>query len=561
MGCPIILFTLMRNIFLYLLILFSVSLYAQIPNHLISPVDIPITLSASFGELRPNHFHSGIDIKTQQQIGLPMYSIDDGYVWRISISKGGYGNCLYLKHKDVISVYAHLDRFTPEITEWIRNYQYKNKTFEIDAYLGVNEIPVKQGQQVAWGGNSGSSGGPHLHFEVRDTTGVYVYDSQPLYNVYDNVYPRFKNIAINPVSGEGVVDNSYAYKIYGVKRTGTGKYTANSINAWGRVGLEVKAFDYMTGQNNFYGIKSLKMLVDDKLTFSYVMDKFSLDDSRYINSFINYGQWQKTRDTFMRCYILPNNPLPFYTSCNKGYLDINEERDYKVRVLISDVVGNTSELNFVIKGVKKEIPLMLNDSGTYVRYDFPALIQGEDYGMFIPKGSFYDNLYFDHKVSYDTTLNANVYKLHYLTEPLQNTAKLFIKLPKDSVPASKHYIALRNRKGDWNYVNTTLYNDSVLQAKTKSLGDFTVKVDTIAPEIRPQSRTSSRIILKIIDKQSGVNRYEGYINGEWVLFEEDFFGRVSYKLDKKRLKTKRPYNLEFRVYDNCGNMSEYKLRW
>lgn len=551
----------MRNIFLYLLILFSVSVYAQIPNHLISPVDIPITLSASFGELRPNHFHSGIDIKTQQQIGLPMYSIDDGYVWRISISKGGYGNCLYLKHKDVISVYAHLDRFTPEITEWIRDYQYKNKTFEIDAYLGVNEIPVKQGQQVAWGGNSGSSGGPHLHFEVRDTTGVYVYDSQPLYNVYDNVYPRFKNIAINPVAGLGMVDNSTALKIFGVKRVGTGKYVANPINAWGRVGLEVKAFDYMTGQNNFYGIKSLKMLVDDKLTFSYVMDKFSLDDSRYINSFINYGQWQKTRDTFMRCYILPNNPLPFYTSYNKGYLDINEERDYKVRVLISDVVGNTSELNFVIKGVKKEIPLMLNDSGTYVRYDFPALIQGDDYGMFIPKGSFYDNLYFDHKVSFDSTLNANVYKLHYLTEPLQNTVKLFVKLPKDSVPASKHYIALRNRRGDWNYVNTTLYNDSVLQAKTKSLGDFTVKVDTIAPEIRPQSRTSSRIILKIIDKQSGVNRYEGYINGEWVLFEEDFHSRVSYQLDKKRLKTKRPYHLEFRVYDNCGNMSEYKLRW
>lgn len=551
----------MRNIFLYLLILFSVSVYAQIPNHLISPVDIPITLSASFGELRPNHFHSGIDIKTQQQIGLPMYSIDDGYVWRISISKGGYGNCLYLKHKDVISVYAHLDRFTPEITEWIRDYQYKNKTFEIDAYLGVNEIPVKQGQQVAWGGNSGSSGGPHLHFEVRDTTGVYVYDSQPLYNVYDNVYPRFKNIAINPVAGLGMVDNSSALKIFGVKRVGTGKYVANPINAWGRVGLEVKAFDYMTGQNNFYGIKSLKMLVDDKLTFSYVMDKFSLDDSRYINSFINYGQWQKTRDTFMRCYILPNNPLPFYTSYNKGYLDINEERDYKVRVLISDVVGNTSELNFVIKGVKKEIPLMLNDSGTYVRYDFPALIQGDDYGMFIPKGSFYDNLYFDHKVSFDSTLNANVYKLHYLTEPLQNTAKLFVKLPKDSVPASKHYIALRNRRGDWNYVNTTLYNDSVLQAKTKSLGDFTVMVDTIAPEIRPQSRTSSRIILKIIDKQSGVNRYEGYINGEWVLFEEDFHSRVSYQLDKKRLKTKRPYHLEFRVYDNCGNMSEYKLRW
>lgn len=551
----------MKNIFLTLLILFSASVFAQVPNHLISPVDIPVTLSASFGELRPNHFHSGIDIKTQQQIGLPMYSIDDGYVWRISISKGGYGNCLYLKHKDVISVYAHLDRFSPEITEWIRDYQYKNKTFEIDAYPEPNEIPVKQGQQVVWGGNSGSSGGPHLHFEIRDTTGVYVYDSQPLYNVYDNVYPRFKNIAINPVSGLGLVDNSATHKIYGVKRTGTGKYIANTVKAWGKIGLEVKAFDYMTGQNNFYGIKSLQLLVDDKLTFSYVMDKFSLEESRYINSFINYAQWQKTKDTFMRCYLLPNNPLPFFTSYNKGYLDINEERDYKVRVIISDVVGNTSELNFTIKGVQKEIPLVLKDSGTYVKYDLPALIQGEDYGMYIPRGSLYDNVFFDHKVSFDSTLNANVYQMHYLTEPLQNAAKLFIKLPKDSIPANKHYIARKDRKGGWNYVSTKLYNDSILQGTTTSLGDFTVKVDTIAPEIRPQSRTSSRILLKILDKQSGVNRYEGYINGEWVLFEEDFHSRVSYKIDKKRLKTKRPYHLEFRVYDNCGNMSEYKLRW
>jgi murein DD-endopeptidase MepM/ murein hydrolase activator NlpD len=551
----------MRNIFLTLLILFSASVFAQVPNHLISPVDIPVTLSASFGELRPNHFHSGIDIKTQQQIGLPMYSIDDGYVWRISISKGGYGNCLYLKHKDVISVYAHLDRFSPEITEWIRDYQYKNKTFEIDAYPEQNEIPVKQGQQVAWGGNSGSSGGPHLHFEIRDTTGEYVYDAQPLYNVYDNVYPRYKNIAINPVSGEGVVDNSYTYKIYGVKRTGTGQYVANTVKAWGKIGLEVKAFDYMTGQNNFYGLKSLKLYVEDKLTFSFVMDKFSLEDTRYINSFINYGQWQKTRDTFMRCYLLPNNPLPFYTSYNRGYLEINEEKDYKVRVLISDVVGNTSELNFTIKGVKKDIPPLLTDSGTYVDYRLPALIQGEGYGMFIPRGSLYDNVYFDHKVKYDSVLKANIYQMHYQTEPLQNYASLFIKLPKDSVPASKHYVARKGRRGEWNYVNTTVYNDSILRVKTNSLGDFTVKVDTIAPEIRPQSRTSSRIMLKLVDKQSGINRYEGYINGEWVLFEEDFYGRVSYKLDKKRLKTKRPYHLEFRAYDNCGNMSEYKLRW
>ncbi len=551
----------MKNIFLSILILFSTSVFSQVPNHLISPVDIPISLSASFGELRPNHFHSGIDIKTEQRIGLPMYSIDDGYVWRISISKGGYGNCLYIRHKDVISVYAHLDRFTPEITEWIKDYQYKNKTFEIDAYLQPNEISFKQGDLVAWGGNSGSSGGPHLHFEIRDTTGVYVYDAQPLYNVYDNVYPRFKNIAISPVSGSGVVDNSFAHKIFGVKRVGTGQYVANKIEAWGKLGIEVKAFDYMTGQNNFYGIKSLKLLVDEKLTFSYVMDKFSLLESKYINSFINYGQWQKTKDTFMRCYLLENNPLPFYSSYNKGYLEVNEEKDYKVRILISDVVGNTSELNFTIQGVKKEIPQVLHDSGTYIDYRFTSIVEGEGYGMVIPRSSFYDNLYFDHKVSFDSTLNANVYQLHYLTEPIHNPAKLFIKLPDDSVSADKHYIARRDRKGGWNYVNTKLYNDSILQAKTGHLGDFTVMVDTIAPEIRPQSRTSSRIMLKLVDKESGVKKYEGYINGEWVLFEEDFYGRVSYKLDKKRLKTKRPYHLEFRVYDNCGNMSEYKIKW
>ena len=551
----------MKKIFLVLFILINISVEAQVPNHLISPVDIPISLSASFGELRPNHFHSGIDIKTQQQIGLPMYSIDDGYVWRISVSKGGYGNCLYLRHKDVISVYAHLDRFTPEITEWIREYQYKNKTFEIDTYLKPNEISVKQGDLVAWGGNSGSSGGPHLHFEIRDTTGVYVYDAQPLYNVYDNVYPRFKNIMISPVSAEGVVDGKYSSARYNVKRVGIGQYEAQNMTAWGRLGLEVKAFDYMTGQNNYYGIKSLKVLVDEKLVFSYTIDKFSLEDTKYINSFINYAQWQKTSEVFMRCYLLPNNILPFYYTKDRGYLTINEERDYNIKVFISDVVGNTSELKFKIKGVKQDIPLMLKDSGTYVDYSFPAFIEGEDYGMVIPRGSFYDNVYFDHRAYYDSTLNSKVYQMHYLTEPIHNNASLFIKLPKDSVDATKHYVARKDRKGRWNYVSTKLYNDSILRVSTSALGDFTVKVDTIPPVIKSQSRTSSRIILRISDKESGVNRYEGYINGKWVLFEQDNYGRVYYKLDKKRLKVKRPYHLEFKLYDNCGNMSVYETKW
>lgn len=551
----------MRNIFLFFLYLFSVSLLAQVPTHLGSPVDIPIALSASFGELRPNHFHAGIDIKTQQQIGLPMYSVDDGYVWRISISKGGYGNCLYLKHKDVISVYAHLDRFAPEITEWIRDYQYKNKTFEMDAYLDKNELPVIKGQQIAWGGNSGASGGPHLHFEYRDTTGVYVYDAQPLYNIYDNVYPRFKNIAVTPVSGKGVVDGKYSFAKYGVKRIGTGKYTANNIKAWGKLGLEVKAFDYMTGQNNFYGVKTLKLLVDEKLVFHYTVDKFSLEDTRYINSFINYAQWQKTREVFMRCYLLPNNILPLYYTKDRGYINIDEERDYKIKVIISDVVGNTSELNFKIKGEKQEIPFMLRDSGKYLDYRYTNIIEGKDYAMYIPSKSLYDNVFFDHKVRYDSVMKSNIYQMHYQTEPLQNKANLFIKLPNDSIPAKKHYVARRDRNKRWNYVTTRLYNDSILYAKPNMLGDFTIMVDTVPPVIRPQSRTSSKIILRISDKHSGINRYEGYINGEWVLFEADYYGRVYYQLDRKRLKTKRPYNLQFKVYDNCGNMSEYNIKW
>jgi hypothetical protein len=200
----------------------------------------------------------------------------------------------------------------------------------------------------------------------------------------------------------------------------------------------------------------------------------------------------------MRCYLLPNNQLPFFTSYNRGYIDINEEKDYKVRILIADVVGNTSELNFTIKGVKKDIPLMLKDSGTYVDYRLPAIIQGDGYGMVLPRGSLYDNVYFDHKVYFDSTLSANVYQMHYQTEPLHKNANLFIQIPKDSVPTEKHYVARKGRRGDWNYVNTKVYNDSILRVKTNALGDFTVKVDTIAPEIRPQSRTKSRIMLKIV---------------------------------------------------------------
>ncbi len=524
------------------------------------PMDLPIELAANCGELRPNHFHSGLDMKTNQQIGQPVYTVYDGYLARINVSPVGYGNCLYVNHPEIglTSVYAHLDSFEPAIDSILKAKQYELGEFAVDFNLDSLQVPLKKGERIATSGNSGSSGGPHLHFEIRDMVTEEVHDPQLYYHIEDNTRPRFHKIYIVPMPGEGVVAGSAEKKGYTVE-----SLKSAPVKAYGRIGIDVRANDYMSGNANIYGVHSLKVEVDGVTTFHYELEKFSFDSTRYINSFIDYALWYTKREMTMKTY-LPDNPCLQYIKEQKGsgYIIIDENRDYKVKLTIDDFRGNTNTLNFTIKGDSTVIPVIsAYNGGEYFNWNIPNELKKEHVYFYVPRGSLYNSIYFKYAEISDSTGYSNIHQMHYATEPLQKFCTLVIDLTNDTLKnKSAYYLAQKDRNGNWSYMGGT-YIDGAMEVRTRTLGDYKVLADTTAPAVTFLGKVGDVIKFRISDSQSGIGGWSAKIDGKPAIFAYDAKSKlIYYKFDPKRVEQGKSHNIELSVSDKCGNTTVRKAK-
>lgn len=276
----------MKKILIFLSLIYAFSTVAQ--NTYRSPLDIPLILSANFGELRPNHFHSGIDLKTERVVNKPVYAMEDGYVSRISVSASGYGLALYIDYPSTgqTSVYGHLNKFAPKISKYIKDKQYERESFHIDIALGKEEIPVKKGELVAYSGNTGSSGGPHVHFEIRNTANQTAIDPLEYYKdaITDTQAPQIKGIAIYPINEKGAVDFSRHPYHRNISMLKNGAYATlkDTAEVWGKIGFGVYANDRMNGTSNIYGVKKVRLFCDDKEIFSSNLSHVDFKQTRMI---------------------------------------------------------------------------------------------------------------------------------------------------------------------------------------------------------------------------------------------------------------------------------------
>ena len=228
-------------------------------NPFVSPFDFPLLLSGNFGELRANHFHGGVDFKTQGVVGKPIRCIADGYISRVTVTPGGYGQAVYITHDNgYTSVHGHLHKFMTEVEQVVEAYQYEHETFAVDLTFGPDRFPLKQGEVFALAGNEGYSFGPHLHMELRKTdTGEYI-DPLQFYTdiIKDKTAPRATHIMLYPQAGKGVVAGSSKKKALSLAALQT------PVMAWGKIAVGIKAYDYMDGTSNNYGVRSVTLLVD-----------------------------------------------------------------------------------------------------------------------------------------------------------------------------------------------------------------------------------------------------------------------------------------------------------
>lgn len=550
--------------FLFLLIsVTSTTIFAQ--HNYRSPLEIPLLLSANFGELRVNHFHTGLDLKTQGVINKNVYSIEDGYVSRIGINAGGYGLVLYVDHPNgQTSVYAHLNGFAPSIARFVKSEQYKQERYTIDiANIDPRALPVRKGDLIARSGNSGSSGGPHVHFEIRDTKSELTLDPLPYYKgeIEDKLAPEIRGIAVYPMEGKGIVNGSASpYR----RATQSQKFFDGTIEAWGQIGVGICAVDRMSGVNNVFGVAKVRLFCDGEKIFSSEISSVDFGTTRMINSLTDFDYWKKDKKVYMKSFIEPGNNLHIYDKTKNGCIDIDEERTYNLRYELEDLYGNQTDIRFAIQGKKGDIPQSKSCS-LVMQWDTHNRYIGNHFSLTIPPGYLYKDINFLLSSREDSRYYSQVYKVHSCYEPLNDYVEMSFRILGDTAlfTPDKYGVVSIDQKGKESWVGG-VYKDGYITTKIRELGNsYAASIDTIAPAITPVNSEnwlrSKRVTIRLTDNMSGIKNFRGTINDKYVLFKHDIkSSNYTYDFDDERLEKGQMQHLRFTATDSAGNSAEYE---
>lgn len=517
------------------------------------PFDFPLTLSGNFGELRSNHFHGGVDFKTQGVVGKSIHCIADGYVSRVLVTPGGYGQAIYITHPNgYTSVYGHVMKFAPAVAKVVEEYQYEHETFTVDLRFEPDQLPFKAGEIIALSGNEGYSFGPHLHLEIRRTETDELIDPLQFYTdkVKDTTPPRASMVMLYPQRGKGVVEGSQRKKAIPVASLN------QPVTAWGEIAAGIKAYDYMDGTHNNYGVRSVVLYVDTAEVFRSTVDGVVADEQRMINAWTDYEEHVKKDSWVMRSQILPGNRLRMLKADEKGgVVTIDEERDYHFRYVLTDLYGNKSTYRFTVRGCRQPIAEYRPQTRHYLAWNKGNVVQEPGMELVIPRGMLYEDVALNTRIIKDTAAISYEYQLHDAPVPLHGGCTLMIGLRHLPVEdTSKYYVVRKwgNRKGSAGGI----YENGWMKTSIRELGTYTVAIDTVPPRVTPLNRPqwkTGNIQFKVGDAETGIKDFKVSIDGEFALFGFSLKNAKLWMKHPERLKKGVPHKLELVITDYCGN--------
>ena len=553
------------KLLLAIIFIFPSAINSQIEyskEYFLKPVEIPLVLSGNFGELRSNHFHSGIDIKTQNKEGLKIINSADGYISRIKIAHGGFGKALYIDHPNgYTTVYAHLKKFNKEIENYIKKIQYKRQSYEIDLYLNKNDFPINKNDVIAFSGNTGSSSGPHLHYEIRKSSnqkplnpilfGMHVDDSRrpEIKSVY-----AYNNVDINNYKSIDPIKLS-------LKKINDSIFKTSEINLTGNSGFGINVYDRQDGANNKNGVYNISTYYNDELINSINYNGFLFEESILINTLIDFKHYINNKERVIKLFKTSGNKLSFYEKENNGLINIKPNySEFKIK--ISDIEKNSiliiipinSEKKIITNQKKEKLDLAIYNKkiNNDLNYNF---ISGEQ-KVNIPKNTFLQNV--------DLYINLSKDSLKIINPNIPVFKNIKVIFP-NSNSNQGNYLASIDQYKEETFITSYLNADNNFETKTKQLGTFYIKNDSIPPIIKNSNFKNEEWIsnknylkLKILDKETGIKKYRGTINGKWVLFEYEYKrDEIFYEFDKYYVN-KLKNEVEITVEDMVGNISIYK---
>ena len=529
-------------------------------NPFISPFDFPLLLSGNFGELRANHFHGGVDFKTQGVVGKPIRCIADGYISRVTVTPGGYGQAVYITHDNgYTSVHGHLHRFMAEVQQVVEAYQYEHETFAVDMKFEADRFPLKQGEVFALAGNEGYSFGPHLHMEIRKTDTEEYIDPLQFYTdlLKDTTAPRATHVMLYPQAGKGVVNGSSKKKVMPLDgQQGT-------VTAWGKIAAGIKANDYMDGTLNNYGVRSVTLFVDSVEVFRSTVDGFLPDENRMINAWTDYEEYATRNSWFMRSQILPGNTWRMLQADDEGgVVTINEERPYRFCYVLEDLYGNRHTYRFVVQGKEQAIE-PLHKGKHFLKWNQGNVIQQPGMELVIPKGMLYEDVDLNCRVIADALDISFDYQLHDKPVPLHGGCPLVIGVRNYPVADMSKYYVARKYKGRKSSAGGS-FKDGYMHTTIRELGTYSVAVDTVAPSVvplnKPQWKTGN-IQFKIRDAETGIKDYKVFIDGKFVLFKFASKNATLSCMHPSQIKRGMKHRMEVIVTDYCGNVAKEEYQF
>ncbi len=537
--------------------LLASQLWSQKKIEWIPPLDIPFSLSGTFGEPRSTHFHLGIDIKTQGKEGWEVRSVAPGYISRVRVSLGGYGKTVYINHTDgTSSVYAHLKKFAPKIEAYIKSIQYEKESYTLQQFPKKGEFTIEAGEVIGYSGNTGSSSGPHLHFEIRDTK-----SQKPLnpllfdLPISDSQRPQIQKLFIFYHKNNTVLTHSEPIAL---QKVNDSTYNTPVINSSGKMGLGLQMFDRQDLSYNKNGIYKAKLEINGKTITQFQFDQLNYSDSDKLFINVDYPTYKKNKNKIQKLFFQDHKPLTFMNSIkNEGIFNIELGKSYQIRIIVEDFSGNTSHIVMYIEGRKKQIPNKKLE-GKLIEPRLDYLLTLNDKEVYFPKKTFFKNAIIQINEERNTlSIGPDLFPFH---SPYEIRFKVN---EEDTLKLRQSFIAKKIRK-KLSFLPTVI-NQNHWITKLKDMGDYTLERDSIPPKIVPSNFKPNQWLskfkflkIKISDDFSGIKSYRGNINGEWVLFEYEPKGNLlTYDFSDKTFKLSK-HKLELEVVDNVGNKSVYK---
>lgn len=551
----------MRKSSLFLLMLIVGFCYSQNNNNYAWPIDSPRTLTGNYGELRPNHFHAGIDFSTNGKTGFPVYSIADGYVSRIKVSSVGYGKSVYITHNDgKVTLYGHLSAFNPAIAAMAKKMQYEKQSYDVDFNLKKNEISLKRKEQIGSSGNSGSSTGPHLHFEIRDQQTETPLNPLEYFVVNDTTVPTIERVAFYNLADTSSPKFLTAFKLKKNKKDSLMLEKDSVILKNGILGFAFSGFDQFTAKGNPNNIFSAKLYFDDRLIYSHTLDNIHFSEQRFANEFSeNVELSKKEKVKFQKCFVPTLYPPNLFEKCrNKGRILLIDTNYHKIRLAVNDENGNERVIQFTFKTRKLNYYSKPSiNSDVYANCTEDLMISKNKLQIFIPANT----LYYSTGLIFENTIESTGKLIILPTDAnLKSTSIVGFEVPKKYM-RNKSKLVLKS--GD-DVLPPIVNRDSVFYS-VKNLGWFLLDQDTIAPKVKTQIPAAQLQKVKNLqgisfiasDNLSGVSKYNLYLNDAWVLGEYDAKSDlITYYFDDKTPKGVLNFRLE--VEDKVKNKTVFQ---